>query len=122
MGTPMHGEKDYYLATATVIPLLLIAYLFSMDAPGAAQRLNDMPHGRLKAFLSITGLLAPALALVGAIGGGAACLLALYSGRPTGTHSWWSIFGLVSLLVAGFIHLVIVICAEIFDAGAKSKE
>ncbi|WP_149038648.1 hypothetical protein [Kitasatospora sp. MBT63] len=117
----MNGTEAYYLATATVIPLLLVAYLFSMDALGTLRELAGFPDNKFKAYLVALGRIAPFAALFGALSGGTACLLALYSGKPTPTNALWSIIGLMCLLVAGFVHLLLVILRETYKSGLTAN-
>jgi hypothetical protein len=105
----MNGRADYYLAVATVIPLLLIAYFFNVDIPGTIARITGKQPNRAHAwFYRITlELFAPVAAIVGSILGETACLMALYSGEPTASNSDQSVAGLILLAFAGFIHLII---------------
>ncbi|WP_405817301.1 hypothetical protein OG241_22520 [Streptomyces sp. NBC_01390] len=106
-----NGTVEYYLATAGVIPLLLIAYLFSMKAIDALQMMVDKHKANTHLWWVILfGALAPLITLGAAIGGEIACLRALFTGSPSNTNACWSIAGLIVMPFAGIIHVIILAC------------
>ena len=104
-----HGTKEYYLATATIIPVLLIAYLFSMKS---LEALKQLVQNGTSIYMVIIGSIAPTVAIVAALAGELASLLALFSGAPTGTNALWSVVGVVVFPVVGVVHLIILNACE----------
>jgi hypothetical protein len=99
-----HGAPEYYLAVATVIPVLLIAYLFSMNSLDAIKKLIKDDAGIM---LIIAGVVLPLLAISAAILGEVQSLRALFGRDPSSANAWCSSAGLVAFPVVGVLHLII---------------
>ncbi|MEU4497636.1 hypothetical protein AB0F96_30435 [Streptomyces sp. NPDC023998] len=106
---PEHGSLEFYLATATVLPVLLIAYLFSMKVLTAIQ---ELVQNNATVYMIVFGSIGPFVAICAAIAGEVASLLALFSGAPTATNALYSNIGLIAFPVVGFIHLIILAFSE----------
>ncbi|MGW7019353.1 hypothetical protein ACWGGS_08415 [Streptomyces decoyicus] len=105
----MPGDLKYYTVVATIIPLLLLNYFLSIDAPKRVQELKARRNNRFTDGLVTLGGLGPISVLVGALATEAVCLEALFSNRSTATSAIISFFGLAFVVGPGCIHMIIVI-------------
>ncbi|MEU8906982.1 hypothetical protein [Streptomyces mirabilis] len=102
---------SYYLAVATITPLLLLNYFLAIDAPGRVMELEkkykkgDNP---LAGGLVVVGKLGPFFVLLGAVAAGVVSLDALYYNRSTSWNAVISFVGTLLVVFAGFIHLLVV--------------
>lgn len=100
-----HGAPEYYLAVATLIPFLLISYLFSMRV---LEALKKLIKGDVGIMLTILGVSLPLIAIVAALFGETYSLIALFTGDPESLNTGFSLAGLIVFPVVGVLHLVIV--------------
>jgi hypothetical protein len=105
----MHGMPEYYLAIATIIPLLLLNYFLGVDALKRVEELERKKPRRYSGTLVVLGRLGPIFVLSGSIAGEWASLRALFTHHPAGWHANVSVIGLICILVAGFLHLSVVL-------------
>lgn len=102
----LHGTAEYYLAVATVIPLLLLGYFLNVNVADAISQFTD--NGTKRAWVFWIAFLAgPSLALVGGLMGEIVSLKALFEREWTGATASCSVWGLSLLSTAGVIHLCI---------------
>ncbi|MFF1604203.1 hypothetical protein ACFVYV_43460 [Streptomyces mirabilis] len=105
----MFGDLKFYAALATIIPLLLLNYLLGINAGKRVRELEEEKHQHNNVGCLITlGEFGPLLALLGALMGEAASLEALFENRSTVASGIVSFVGLAFLVLAGFLHLVVV--------------
>jgi hypothetical protein len=100
-----NGTLDFYSTTATVIPVLILAYIFSFRIFGSLKKLYEaMQSGAKRGILlrhsGITTLaifVTPIAGVTMSISGEIASLNALYTGHPTNTDARWTIISLYAI-------------------------
>lgn len=112
-----NGKEAYYVAVAALLPVLLLAYAFTLKVAPALKRLNDSSKALLKvkyhpphieAGLTTIGVVAPLVALVAGVGGETAAMWALYTGSPTQSQAQWTVFACVALPCAFALHALVI--------------
>lgn len=106
-----YGTLNFYSTTASLIPLGLLTYIFSLQAISAigeavkAQRKGQQPYD-YTGCLMLPILLAPPTAVIAAIIGEINCLMALFSGKPTSANARWAVYSLIVSVVVMALHIV----------------
>src|SRR5690348_16564412 len=107
-----NGTPAFYSAVASLIPLILITYAFTLRVLPAITKMLKANENRrvvtsqVEPFIWLLVFIAPPAALVVWIAGEVASLNALYTGHPSRTNANWAINSLVVLAVAIVAHFL----------------
>ncbi len=120
-GSAVNGNSSYYIATATVLPLLIVAYLFSIDAQGAVQKMIERrPVSPAAVGLIGLGVIGIGVAIVSAVGGEYASLSALYYDKPNGTNAFWSWASILGITLAAVINMIVAFGNQVAKSSAET--
>jgi hypothetical protein len=102
-----NGTLDFYSAVAEIIPVIVLAYIFSFRFVNTLKQFYDeifnggdvllIDHS---GFGTLAIFLAPFVGIGMAVVGEAACLRALFTGHPTPADARWTIDSLLAMSVA----------------------
>ncbi len=106
-----HGTLNFYSTSASLIPLILLTYVFTLRSFEAYVKFREAspfagPVTPADGCVWIVIPLAPIAAVVFAVIGEISCLSALFTGRPNSATQDWTIGALVVLAGAIVIHLL----------------
>lgn len=128
-----HGTSDYYLAVATIIPLLFLAYFFQANTHKVQEKADPGLKATRKDFLLAAGTkeralfwvdstFGPILVLVGFFLGEIPCLLALFGDDPTWLNAALSVWGVSLVCAAGVIHFLVLAQGHVADLWTTRKK
>jgi hypothetical protein len=124
----INGTLDFYSTTATVIPVLILAYIFSFRIFGSLKKLYEavqsgVKHGILlehSGIMTLVIFVTPIAGITMSISGEIACLNALYTGHPTNTDAQWAIISLYAIGAAFGAQILAACLAQAYVYFIKS--
>jgi hypothetical protein len=99
------------LATATIIPVVVLAYVFTLRLFSASWEVTKARAELLPVFTTLDGIvlmiivIAPVASVVAGLFGEGVSLSALYTGHPTPSDARWTVTTLIVMGIAIPIHI-----------------
>lgn len=131
-----NGTLDFYSAVAEIIPVIVLAYIFSFrfintfkQFYGEMFKDGDVLLIDHSGFMTLAIFLAPFVGVGMAVVGEVACLRALFTGHPTPADARWTIDSLVAMSVAITAQIAAIGLTQLyrgvrrgFDQGEKKTD